>query len=637
MRNNLIFSLILFVGVSWVQAQELLLPLLHNHAKSQEKHEITSIKKNSTPLQLPVRDDFSYPGPFPDPAIWSDNVVLINTSFAVHSKTWGVATFDALNGSGQLYTGAQTSPNQFEADFLTSRPINLSGLTPGDSVLLTFYFQPQGMGGDPRQRDSLVVEFFRGLDDSGQEQWQSVWRSRGQTLREFAGNNHPFFRRAAIFVSDPVFFNNQFRFRIRNYASLQVGAKNPPNFAGNYGIWNIDYLLLDKNRSVLNTTYHDIAFAAGARAFIRPYSFMPWMHFIQNPGQFLRPNIQNKITNLGGQEFNYSYHHFLIDEQGNNLGFYDGGSWNILPFANFGYETYPTFANPVLHVGNALPLAPAPRREFTLVRAIREGIAGDGYRRNDTIRFRQVFDNFYAYDFGIPTSGYGVLGSKPKAALKFNLAKEDQLRAVQILINRTYNQNNNIPFRITVWKTLEPAVVLYRSPVLNPQFSDFLNGFYSHILDSPVTVSGNLYVGWEQESNGWINFGWDFNVENTSDIVFYNDGSGWFPSIYKGSLMIRPVAGDLISVSTPSDPSEEFTLMVFPNPMNGDILNIQLAGIAESGNTRLEFFDMFGRKVHSQQFSPTVNLSGIASGVYIVRILDTTTNHMQTTRLVITR
>ncbi len=637
MLNRLFFSLIFSAVLSGVQAQELLLPLINNLYNNNEDYKTKSLRKSTNPLPLPFRDDFSYPGPHPDPRIWADINVLINNSFAVHAKTWGVATFDALSGTGHLYNSSQTSPNQFEADFLTSKPINLAGLAPKDSVLLTFYFQPQGKGGDPRQRDSLVVEFFKGLDEFGQEKWQSVWRASGQTLLQFAGNQHPYFKRAAIFVTDPAYFNNQFRFRIRNFASLQIGAKNPPNFAGNYGIWNVDYLLLDKHRSVLNTTYHDIAFAEGAGAFIKHYSYMPWLHFIQNPGEHLKSKLQNKITNLGQQEFNYSYLHFLTDEQENNLGFYDGGSWNILPFSSFGYETYPTFANPSLHVGNALPLTAAPRREFTLVRAIREGIAGDGYKRNDTVKFKQGFDNFYAYDFGVPTSGYGVVGSKPKAGLKFNLAKEDQLKAIQILINRTYNQNNNIPFRITVWKNLQPAQLLYRSPVLNPQFSDFLNGFYTHILGSPITVSGTIYVGWEQEAAGFMNVGWDFNVENSGDIVFYNDGSGWFPSNFMGSLMIRPVVGELGSVANPKDPTEGVSLKIFPNPVKGNLLNIQLTGIIEGGYTRLEFFDMFGRKVHNQPFTETVDLSKFASGVYILRVIDPAKNMVQNTRFVVAR
>jgi hypothetical protein len=624
-----------------LKAQEVLVPLHYNPLVGKEENLTKNSGKNDTPLLLPFRDDFSYKGPNPDQTKWSDHNVLINTSYAVHSKTWGVATFDALDSSGKLYQGAEDSPNQFEADFLTSRAIDLSGLIPADSVLLTFYYQPQGKGGDPRQRDSLVVEFYRGINDLGQEDWQSVWRASGQTLLDFAGNQHPYFHRATIFVEDPIFFTNGFKFRIRNYASLPTGSKTPPNLAGNYGIWNVDYILLDKNRSVGNASYHDIAFAAGAKAFIEPYSYMPWMHFIENPGQYLKANLENKITNLGDQEFNYSYLHFLTDEQGSNLGFYDGGTWNILPFDEFGYETYPTFASPVFHLGGVLPLTPAPRREFTLTRAIREGTAGDGFKRNDTIKFKQVFDNFYAYDYGVSTFNYllvGNQGKRPKGALKFELAKEDQLKAVQIFINRSYKEaDNNIPLRITIWKNLQPLEVIYQSPIITPQFSDYLNGFITYFLEAPEMVSGTIYVGWEQEGPGLMNLGWDSNVVNTSDIVFYNDGDGWFPSNFSGSLMIRPIVGELGSVAIPHEPVDNIALKIFPNPLVGSLLNIETAGIQNINDYSLEIFDISGRHIHSQRLSPRVDLSGLASGAYIVRILNNTTNHTRVARLVVAR
>jgi len=349
MNRILSFFLIFFLGSVMANAQETLLPLLSNRKLAGSEQ--TAAQKLLAPkqVQLPFRDDFSYAGPYPDQTLWADSFAFINSSFAVHSKTVGVATFDALDQYGRIYEEAQENSFQFAADHLTSQPIMLEGLSPADSVLLTFYFQPQGKSSAPRERDSLVVEFLRTPgyyqeDDEGEmvwipDVWESVWKAEGETLSAFSNDTFPYFKRAAIFITDPVFFRNDFRFRFRNYSSFPLPVqKTPANMAGNNNIWNIDYVLLDKNRSKLVTTYFDIAFADGASSILKRYTAMPWSHYIVNPAANLKSNFNLKITNLGSTLINYSYRYFIQDENGNNIRTYSGGPWNITPFSQDGYQ-----------------------------------------------------------------------------------------------------------------------------------------------------------------------------------------------------------------------------------------------------------------------------------------------------------
>lgn len=627
-------------------AQEMLLPLLRNPQKAAvEKHSapVTAAQKQ---LSLPFREDFSYPGPFPDPALWADSAAFINTTFAVHPKTVGVATFDALNQHGQIYEEAFENAYQFVADQLTSQPIRLGSLAPADSVLLSFYYQPQGKGSAPRDRDSLVLEFFRTPGyfetiEGGEtvwipDEWESVWRAEGESLESFANESFPYFKRVALFITDPGFFRDDFRFRFKNYSSFSIeNAKTPVNMAGNNNIWNIDYILLDQGRSVFNETYFDIAFADGAPSILKRYTAMPWSHYIVNPQSHLKSNLDLKITNLGGIVYNYVYRYFIQDESGTNIRTYSGGTWNIAPFIQDGYQNYQPHTNPIV-IQNPLPTAPADQRHFKVIHVIREGVAGDSYQRNDTIAFDQVFQNFFAYDDGTPESGYGLAGRNARGAYRFILSKTDSLEAVQFFFNRTLTESNDIPFYLTVWKNLDPEEILYESEVVSPAFEDGLNGFTTYTLDEPLQVSDTIYIGWRQLNDGFLNIGYDVNGQ-AGENIFYNVGNEWVPSVYEGALMIRPFFGPEQTVSV-EIPRPGLGVNIYPNPLRDGLLNIR---IDEPGlipeEFRLEVFDLGGRLLLSQEYVPELDVSAFSNGLYLLRLTHPQSLRNQALRFLIAR
>lgn len=629
-------------------SQEVLMPLQHNPQKlPDDLTPSVGIKSQTVGLALPFRDDFSRPGIRPDPLLWSDNSVFVNTGLAVGPPTVGVASFDMLDPAGLLYEAATQSPFQFEADILTSRPILLGNLAPVDSVFLSFYFQPQGNGGSPRERDSLVVEFLKtpGHFIMGEnqtsvwvpDQWVSVWRSTGQTLEEFIHNGGPKFRRALIRITQPAFFYNGFRFRFKNYGSFAPPDQSLHNMAGNNNVWNIDYVLLDKNRRSNQTTYYDIAFAGPARSALRRYSAMPWSHFASNPQSHLRQNFQIQITNLGSIIYNYTYRYFVVDETDRTVRTYSGGSWNIAPFAQSGLQTFPAHANPIvlpnIFTGNHLT-----NRSFRIVHVIREGLAGDSFQRNDTIAFNQVFANYFAYDDGGPEAGYGLVGRNVKGAYRFILSHPDTLHAVQMAFNRTLNDQNQLPVFVTVWSSLQPEQVIYRSAVFRPDFSSQENGFITYRLQTPVAVQGTIFVGWEQRTEGFINLSYDANSA-AGDNIFFNVGTGWLPSIFPGALMIRAIVGSGGLVGHQTQPQEHITeSSIFPNPIKDSFVNIRLGDSNISHEQlRIEIFDLYGRLVLAQQYTPTLNLSNLTNGIYLLRITHPGNDFQETMRIIIAR
>jgi hypothetical protein len=634
MNKSVLFFAFLVVLCFGASAQEYIVPLDNNAIKLREKHSLKNSPKGThDTIKLPFIDDFTNKGPYADQVLWLDSFVFINTSYGVHPKTFGVATFDALNQYGELYEAAVTSSYQFAADFLTSKPIRLDSLfvddekfklTPADSVMLSFYYQPQGRGFVPQERDSLVLQFLAVAEDKYNNKiegedlvWVTVWSATGESLASFSEGDFPFFKRVIVPIEEVAYFRNDFQFRFRNYASVPAG-KTPANYAGNTSIWNIDYVYLDVGRSVNNIFYHDIAFVEPAQSILKNYTAMPWQHYTANPQKQLRTNFDVVFANLDQITYNYSYRYFITDEDDVLIKNYSGGSWNIAPFSESGYQDYPAHTSPAV-VTNPLPTATADARSFSIYHVIREGAQGDSYQRNDTIVYKQEFLDYYAYDDGVAEAGYGLVGWNPKGAYRYVAAKGDMLESVNFFFNRTKSDVNQKPFYLTVWKSLVPEVVLYQSEIVMVEFEEGLNQFVNYPLSNPVFVVDTFYVGWTQIGSDFLNIGFDVNNNNGHNIFFNADGQ-WEQSIASGSLMIRPVFNH--ALSTPSITEKRINeIVVYPNPVKGNIININVEGII-SMNSVVQIFDLYGRLLLHTNFAETINLSNLRAGTYLLKIID---------------
>ncbi len=651
--------------------QEVLHPLQRNIHKAREAERLSAQPSSrfksaeEIRLSLPFREDFSHPGPWPDSRLWSDSFVYVNTAFAVHPKTVGVATFDALDAAGNIYEHATANNRPFAADQLSSRAIRLDSvfepgparLIPADSVMLSFYFQPQGRGGAPLAHDSLVLQFLHTpghyiLDDEGNPQWQddlwqSVWQAQGQSLSAFSQDSFPYFKRVIIPITDTTFFREDFRFRFVNHASFPIPTgKNPPNIGGQRSIWNIDYILLDRHRGSTDSAYYDLAFAAPAPSPLRHYTSMPWSHFIVNPTAHMRTHFDVAITNLNNIGHNYTYRYFSRDEGGRILRNYVGGGWNIAPFTQAGYQAYQPHARPIV-VENLFgsPLLPATERRFDIVHALREGTAGDGFTRNDTIVHQQYFGRYFAYDDGIPESTYGLLGRDPRVASRFVASHADTLHEVHICFNQILGDESagEQAFRIMVWRSIHPREeILYESdPPVFSRAGEDLHGFTVYRLDQAVLVSDTFYVGVAQEGTigerRRLHMGFD-RSNNASDKLFINYAGVWEPSIQRGALMLRPVFGQTPVTAIPTHPRKEITLQVYPNPLRQSTLHLQPGALPLPAESyQIEIVDLLGRRLLEQPYSHSLDLGHLPRGVYILRLRHPSGRHSQAVRFVVAR
>ena len=637
------------LGLQGLTAQETILPLHYNPGKSKELLETVIKDGRGDTLSLPVWDDFTNAGPYPDASIWADADVYINNHLGVHPKTFGIATFDILDQFGRIYDHANLDNIPFVADHLSSHPIDLGGLNPADSVILSFYYQPQGMGGDPSTQDSLVLQFF--LPDNGQDngdegdngdewRWQTVWAAPGQTLEAFAQDTFPYFKRVAVPIEEEIYFREDFRFRFRNWASFTAGGAFPFN-SGSGNIWNIDYVYLDQGRSTGDAYYYDVAFAAPAQSMLHHHTSVPWSQYIASPNDLLRDNFDVRITNLDQSTYTYSYRYVIQDENGHTIRTYSGGSWVIAPFSQAGYQEHPQHANPIV-LANPLPTAPADKRHFHVVHSLQEGATGDDYRRNDTITFKQVFSNYFAYDYGRPQRVQLLRGIHPSRATQFILNHPDSLEAVKFFFTETIDmQDDGELFELVVWKSLHPVEELYRSdPILAGEMPR--NQYHPIYLEEPILLADTFYVGITQlgqnvENRRSIALGYDMR-NNMQHRNYFDAGEGWLQSIEQGTPMIRPQMRRDHITSIPPVAGEAAGIGIYPNPGSGSHIHIRVdSGQWDASGAMVMIYDAGGRLVHNAPYHPSVDVSALSNGLYILRLADTARGISQTARFIIAR
>ncbi|NTW33633.1 MAG: T9SS type A sorting domain-containing protein [Bacteroidetes bacterium] len=591
-------------------------------------------------LTIPFFDDFSGKSIFPNDSLWADKNVFINTSYSYLPITVGVATFDALNDTGALYSDANSYG--FAADTLTSNPIRLDsvfGISPdklniSDSVYFSFYYQPQGIGNAPEEEDSLVLEFY----SPDADEWNYIWSSPGLTLAEFHTQTGMWFKQVTIHVDSAKYFHKGFRFRFYNYSSLAIN--NLPSWAGNVDQWNIDYVYLDKDRNKADSIYKDVAFVEPAPSMLKNYYSMPWTQFNTNPSGEIEDTLRIKIANMDDVLYYSSYKYDIYDATENLIHTYNGGSYNIYPFTTNGYQDYQPHAKPP--VDFSFPLSTEDSTYFKIEHFIDAGISIPIFKQNDTVIYNQNFYNYYAYDDGVPEAGYGLSPANSTLAYMFTLNHPDTLRAVRMFFNRTLNNASQQYFHLMVWSDAnsKPDQILYEQIGVKPSYMDSLNKFYTYRLETPLTISGTFYVGWKQLTDDNLNIGFD-NSRDEHNNIFFNTGNGWQNTNYSGALMIRPVLGKKLPlyavINETADNSDKFK--IYPNPTSREDISIIYNSSDSKNNSklRIRICDLIGNEVCNLNFVEKINISNLQNGMYMLYINSPDNSIKYFTKLIIVK
>lgn len=529
-------------------------------------------------------------------AYWIDHAAYHNYRFAKNPRSLGVATFDGLNEQGFPYSIGSTATNY--ADFLTSKPIDLSPYSAADSVYFSFLYQPKGLGDLPELSDSLVVEFYA----KDLNQWKRVWSTNGAPSEVFKVGH--------VNISNPIYFKKGFQFRFKNYGGL----------SGALDMFHIDYVNLRIQSGKQDTLFKDFAFSYPIGSLLKTYTSVPWDHYknnslgkMNNEVSIVVHNGSNLTENNQNGEVKINYNSALEGSFQLNAQTLSGGNINYGPRTT--YSSFHDFSTGY----NFDPTKTGNYQEFDVTATA--GAPFPNLSQNDSCQVKQVFSNYYSYDDGSAELAYGPTATQARLAVRFDAYEADSLLGIAIHFVPSVNDVSNKLFLLTVWENNGgvPGTVIYQDNIFFPRqpiYENERNKFtlYKFPDSVKVAVGTSFFVGWRQFDADRLNIGLDKNKDN-SDKTFYSidGGVNWIGSAIEGSVMIRPVYSTALDVELTTDEITVEQFSVYPNPFNSfvtfDVKEFQGVSI----------FSATGQLIHFSTEN-VVDMTNQPAGIYFAQL-----------------
>ncbi len=550
--------------------------------------------------------------------LWEDDDVYVNGTYPIEPPTVGVATFDGLARTGYPYNYPVYSSYGI-ADHLTSVPIDLSDFAPGDSIYLSFFYQPQGLSGDNnvQPQDSLVLELYA----PDELTWYRVWSTSYLPLQAF--------EQVLIPVDLTRYLKPDFQFRFLNYATL----------SGSFDHWHLDYVRMAAQRTFDDTRLVDVAYMMPEASLLETYTSVPFNKFEQAPASYMAQSVSLPQRNLDEEDAFIRYG-FLAKEEN------DATLFNRVSGLNTSGNALTTFssAHTVNPVDSPFIYDPSLSIDAAFWRVkFWTNATPDINRYNDTTMFIQELSNYYAYDDGSAEMGYG-LNATGAIAYRFDMVGGDSLRAIRMYFNPQANPPPQAQplagsFLITVWSSLSPELIQHQNfTYSSPTYRlDGIDHFVEYPLDSAIYVQGTFYIGWVQTEAVNMNLGFDRN-RNNQNKIFKNTTGTFSNTSFEGSLMMRPVfvaaVDPFASVQEPAIPSG---MSIYPNPASDGFM-VRIVGVTDNG-ALVECLDATGRVILQERYvtGSTIGTGQLANGVYLVRAMDRSGAPIAQARLVIQR
>jgi hypothetical protein len=506
-------------------------------------------------------------------------------------------------------------------------------ITTADSLYFSFYFQPGGaciagepqgsaIGNQPNKNDSLVLEFGYIPKEDSVYIWNHIWSTHGFNVNEWTSQNPlQYFKQVMIPITNVNYLCESFRFRFRNYASLEP-QQGIQGWEGNVDQWHIDYIRLDVNRSYDDFYYtNDLTFVSPTTSFLKDYQAMPWKQFRTAD---MASHFTNQLANMSGiiQQGKYQY---TITQKGNTVATpYNTGNFDINPYFSHGINHWAEQASPSI---NYSPSTLSDTTTFLITHIFQNSAGEDLCLANDTCVFEQKFYDYYAYDDGTAEYGYCLNNqfNIAKLAMKFSLHATDSLRAVQMWFNHTKNNDNmNAVFTIVVWKDDNGKPSDEKLCTLEGNKLDFENDFFDfkeYPFKNKIKIEGNttFWIGFEQQGNVQLNIGFDQN-NDSREFFKYNTTGTWEISAFRGTPMIRPAFGEKIQIIDIKEYPTSTTKLA-PNPTKDQFQIIH----AQSPVIHVEIYDINGKRFTLPQTAnhspyPAFDISHLPEGLYFVKI-----------------
>lgn len=577
MKKNL-FLLLVFL------AQEATSQLIIKGIELDRKRARSSqILEEKPPVLLPFWDDFSYAGDKPD-SLWEfSNSIFVNEAIAIDPPSFKVATFDGMDSLGHLYDGEELFPDL--TDQLISRRIKLADLRHDESIYLSFFWQAGGNGEMPEGADSLRLQFL-----TAENRWVTKWKKRGDNV-----NSNDSFTQVILKV-DQEYRHDNFRFKFESFGSLQ----------GPFDSWNVDYVYLNKGRSMTDLTFFDRAFTGSLSSLVTPYHEMPSSHFFKNPAKYIA--FQNfQVNNLDVTPHTLALDYKLVNTRSGETVHFDDDE-NV--FLSGQLKTIRLSQKPTIN-----PQASPPDSvvfEVTLTSNFNDPSLPINFRINDSLRAKYTFQNYYSYDDGVAEFAAGVRQNKGSIAMEYVLEIQDTLSHLDIYFPSISPSSIGSSINVNIWKRLDGS-----SPISSKSYTISLsrrNEFTRIQLPVAKIVQDTIYIGFTQNTAEYIGVGVDRSNLLAKDKVFYQTSGPWQPnSLVNGVLMIRPVFA-----------SEHFALGIkthksgipfYPNPTSGHLY-------IPDTHTHIQVLSLDGKIRIKRNYKPSYDLSTLTTGIYLLRVFN---------------
>lgn len=536
-------------------------------------------------------------------AYWVDQQAYHNYTLAKDPWTLGVVTFDGLDENGYPYNINSTSSGL--ADVLNSKPINMSTLNASNEVYLSFLYQTGGLGDEPEENDSIVLQFYAPQVN----QWFRVWSAKGAPVSDF--------KKVHIRIQDPKYFQSAFRFRFMNYGGL----------SGSLDHFHIDYVHLRASSGVQDTLFKDFAFVYPIGSLLKDYSSVPWEHYQNNFAGKMNDSTRIQLRNGSNITENSQDGTVWVSYEGNPEGSFvltDFKLTNEDPATNYAPLTYFTSYHDFSGGYHYDESKPGDQQVFDIVATATAQFSQ--LTMNDTTYGQQVFSNYYAYDDGTAEQAYGINGIQALLAYQFTPYETDSLIGVQMHFVPTVTDLSDHMFLLTVWgdNNGKPGAVLYQDEFFfprNPQYRSGRDKFVNYYLKDTMKleITGTFYVGWRQLEGDKLGIGFDRN-NNSANKIFYSvtNGNTWPSSAFQGSLMMRPIFSTALdaTLGVETKTFAQATFEVYPNPAN-DIIHLR----TDAGSYRgALLFDLQGKLILGIGAGETeADLSQLRTGMYVIR------------------
>jgi hypothetical protein len=148
---------------------------------------------------------------------------------------------------------------------------------------------------------------------------------------------------------------------------------------------------------------------------------------------------------------------------------------------------------------------------------------------------------------------------------------------------------------------------------------NMINGFYNYTIPEGVAINDIFYIGWRQRSETFLNAGYDVNTPGTGKQFYWLNGE-WRQSQVQGSIMIRPVVGSPLKVTSINDVfyhNNKNIISVWPNPAT-DYINFDSGEMQKSGLSFVTITDIYGRELIKVPFRDRIDISSLHPGVYFI-------------------